>query len=196
LESIQPLLAVALVAASVACAVAVWALIEVARASSSARLLSDDTRERLIPLLDKVDVTVDAVNAECRVDAIITQVEGASARVSHASDAISGIEHTAEIVNERPRKTAKTDARREAAEEQAGRPRTSRATRHRSDSQAMKGCSVRLTPSPRPRAHPRPSRTPLIARQWRSSCLHHPSSTNDGVTTARDHHRRTRCPMT
>jgi len=102
LENVEPLLVVLLVAASALCGVAVWAIVELGRTARSARRLSDDTHERLIPLLDKADVTVDAVNAELlRIDAIITQFEDAGARVSHASDTISEIVNTpAEIVND------------------------------------------------------------------------------------------------
>jgi len=127
LETIQPLLTVLLVAASIVCAVAVWALVELARTARSTRSLADDTHVRLIPLMDKVDVTVDAINAELlRIDAIITQVEEASARVSHASDTISGIVNTpAEIVNDMATRVRRVwkDRRRSAeqvAEEQRG----------------------------------------------------------------------------
>ena len=90
--TVDLLLVVLLVAASALCGVAVWALVDMVKTSRSARGLSDDTRERLVPLLDKADVTVDALNAEIlRVDAIITQLERTSSRVSHASETISEI---------------------------------------------------------------------------------------------------------
>lgn len=83
---------IALVAVVIASAVAVWSLVEVARAMRSLRALTDDSRERVVPLLEKVDVTVDAVNAELlRVDAIITRFEDASERVSSASGTITDI---------------------------------------------------------------------------------------------------------
>lgn len=102
METTDVLLVVLLIAASALCGVAIWALREMIATARSVRALSDDTRLRLVPLLDKADITVDAVNAELlRVDAIITQVEEASARVSHASDTISDIVSTpAEIVND------------------------------------------------------------------------------------------------
>lgn len=102
METTDFLLVVLLVAASVLCGVAIWALREMISTARSVRELSDDTRTRLVPLLEKADVTIDAVNAELlRVDAIITQVEEASARMSHASDTISDIVSTpAEIVND------------------------------------------------------------------------------------------------
>jgi len=123
LETVEPLLVVLLVAASALCGVAVWAIVELGRTARSARKLSDDTHERLMPLLDKADVTVDAVNAELlRIDAIITQFEDAGARVSHASDTISDIVNApAEIVNDvagRVRRAWK-DRRRASEEESA-----------------------------------------------------------------------------
>jgi len=46
----------------------------------------EDVRERLVPLLDKADVTVDAVNAELlRLDAIVTQAEEVGDAVSTAT---------------------------------------------------------------------------------------------------------------
>jgi ABC-type transporter Mla subunit MlaD len=57
-----------------------------------------DVRDRLVPLLDKADVTVDAVNAELlRLDAIMTQAEEVGDVVSTASDFIrSPVSRTAE----------------------------------------------------------------------------------------------------
>lgn len=58
----------------------------------SVRELSDDVRTRVVPLLEKADITVDAANAELlRVDAAITRFEEASMRVSAASGTISDI---------------------------------------------------------------------------------------------------------
>lgn len=49
----------------------------------------EDVRSRLVPLLDKADVTVDALNAELlRVDAIVTQAEEVGEAVSTASGII------------------------------------------------------------------------------------------------------------
>jgi len=58
----------------------------------------EDVRGRLVPLLDKADVTVDAVNAELlRLDAIVTQAEEVGDAVSTASDFIrSPVSRTAE----------------------------------------------------------------------------------------------------
>ncbi len=96
------MLVVLLAAASAVCGVLVWALREAVLTMRSVRALSEDTRSRLNPLLDKVDVTVDAVNAELlRIDGVITRFEDAGERVSSASGTISGIVHApAEIVGD------------------------------------------------------------------------------------------------
>jgi hypothetical protein len=53
------------------------------RTLNETRTFVAETRERLIPLLDKADVTLDAVNAELlRLDGIVTQVEEVSGTVS------------------------------------------------------------------------------------------------------------------
>jgi len=102
LDTTDVLLAVLLIAASVACGFVIWALREMVETARSVRALSDETRASLIPVIDKADVTIDAANAELlRIDAIITQVEDATARMSHASGTISEIVSTpAELVND------------------------------------------------------------------------------------------------
>lgn len=102
MDAVSVLLAVLLVAATITCGVAVWALREVVGAARSTKALADDSRERLVPLLEKADVTIDATNAELlRVDAIITRFEDASERVSNASGTLSGIVNApTEIVTE------------------------------------------------------------------------------------------------
>lgn len=53
------------------------------------RTAAEEIRVRLVPLLDKTDVTVDAINAELlRIDAIVTQAEEVGDAVSTASDFI------------------------------------------------------------------------------------------------------------
>ena len=70
------LLAVQIALATILCAVGVWALVEVARTSRSVRALADDVGVRAVPLLDKADVTIDALNAELlRVDAIVSNIK-------------------------------------------------------------------------------------------------------------------------
>jgi len=126
LETTDVLLVVLLIAASVLCGVAIWALREMISTARSVRELSDDTRTRLVPLLDKADVTIDAVNAELlRIDAIITQVEEASARMSHASDTISDIVSTpAEIVNDVAGRVRRAWKDRRRAADANGQPET------------------------------------------------------------------------
>ena len=126
----QVLLLVLLAAACVVCGVAVWALREVALAAKSVKLLAEDSRERLNPLLDKADVTVDAINFELlRVDAVITRFEDASERVTSASGTISGIVNApAEIVNDvagRVRRAWKDRSRSHAEGQRDARSTTS-----------------------------------------------------------------------
>lgn len=86
------LLTVLLVVASAACGAATWAFIEMARTMRSARILADGLTEKVPPILDKADVTIDAVNAELlRVDGIITRFEDAGERVSSATGTIHDI---------------------------------------------------------------------------------------------------------
>jgi len=102
LDPVSALVVIALVAAIVLCAVGVWAAIETARTARQVRDSAQQATTRVVPLLDKADVTVDAINAELlRIDAIITQFEEAGARVTHASDTLSDIVNTpAEIVSD------------------------------------------------------------------------------------------------
>ncbi|MDZ4168854.1 MAG: hypothetical protein U1E26_04255 [Coriobacteriia bacterium] len=92
MDPVDVMLIVALGAATVVSGVAVWALRESVASMRSIRRTSDEVRERAVPLLDKLDVTVDAANVELlRIDAIITTLEDATERVSSASGTISGI---------------------------------------------------------------------------------------------------------
>jgi vacuolar-type H+-ATPase subunit I/STV1 len=90
---VTPVLTVLLlISAIVLCATGVWAFVQVASASRSVRQLADDVEERIVPLAEKADVTVDAMNAELlRVDAIVSQIEEVSERVSAASSAVATI---------------------------------------------------------------------------------------------------------
>jgi hypothetical protein len=81
-----------LVAATSACVALIWVSRETVVAVRSARIFIHDVRVRLLPVLEKADVTVDAANAELlRVDAAITRFEDASIKVSAASGTISEI---------------------------------------------------------------------------------------------------------
>lgn len=93
---------VLLVIASVLCGFGIWALIEVVRTARSVRVLSDDVNVRVVPLLDKADVTVDALNAELlRIDQIVTQVEEVTDRVNNTSKTVQEVANApAEIVND------------------------------------------------------------------------------------------------
>lgn len=96
------LLGVLLVAASALCGVGIWALIESVKTARSVRQLSDDMDARLVPLLDKADVTVDAMNAELlRVDQILTQFEEVSDRVSSTTRTVQEVANApSEIYND------------------------------------------------------------------------------------------------
>lgn len=118
MDPVTVLIIIILVLGSVVCGFAIRALILVIRAVRSLQVIMDS---QVTPLLDKTDVTVDAVNAEIlRIDAIITSVEQTSSRVSNASNTIHDIVNApAELVTgvaDRVRKAWK-DRRREAGDE-------------------------------------------------------------------------------
>lgn len=72
--------------------VGIVAAVGLIRTVREARELIAQTRERLVPLLDKADVTVDAVNAEIlRVDGIVSQVEEVSGTVSSTTRAATDL---------------------------------------------------------------------------------------------------------
>jgi hypothetical protein len=124
------LLSVLLVLASVLCGVGIWALFEATKTSRSVRILSDDLDARVVPLLEKADITVDALNAELlRIDSIVTQIEEITARVDTTSRTVQDVANApAEIVTDiadRVRRAwknrqAQSAADREAASEPAG----------------------------------------------------------------------------
>ena len=61
----------------------IFAVVLLIKTARQALDLISQTATRIIPLLDKADVTVDAVNAEIlRVDGIVTQIEEVSGTVS------------------------------------------------------------------------------------------------------------------
>ncbi len=86
-------LVIVLVAAGiVTCGVLVYALVEAVSTLRSVRRLADDLDGRLIPLMDKLDVTVDAVNAELlRIDGIVTRFEEVTDRVSSTTNAVHDV---------------------------------------------------------------------------------------------------------
>jgi len=51
-----------------------------------------ELRGTLMPILEKIDVSVDALNAQLlRLDGILTAFEAATQKVTHTSEAVSGI---------------------------------------------------------------------------------------------------------
>ena len=54
-----------------------------------------ELRTSVVPILNKVDVSVDALNTQLlRLDGILTAFEAASQKVTHTSEAVSGIVST------------------------------------------------------------------------------------------------------
>jgi hypothetical protein len=96
------LLGVLLAVATVACALGIWAFIEGARSARSLRVLSDHLDASMMPLLEKADITIDALNAELlRVDAIVSRVEEVTERMDSTSRAVQGVANApAEIVTD------------------------------------------------------------------------------------------------
>jgi hypothetical protein len=98
----EVLLGVLLVLASGLAGVGIWGVFEGVKTARSARVLADDLDARLVPLLDKADITVDALNAELlRLDAVITRVEEITDRVDSTSRTVQGVANApAEIVTD------------------------------------------------------------------------------------------------
>jgi uncharacterized protein YoxC len=70
-------------------ALGLYALVTLIRTLRDVREAVADVRTRLVPLLEKADVTVDAVNAELlRLDAIVSKAEEVGEAVSSAGEAI------------------------------------------------------------------------------------------------------------
>jgi hypothetical protein len=86
------LLGVLLVLAIALCSVAIWAVIEGVKTARSARTLADDLDDRMVPLLDKADITIDALNAELlRIDSIVSRIEEVTERVESTSRTVQGV---------------------------------------------------------------------------------------------------------
>jgi hypothetical protein len=76
--------------------VAIYGIVVVIRAVRDVQAAVEDVRVRLIPLLEKADVTIDAANVELlRLDAIVSQAEGVTDAVSTASEFIRSPVNTA-----------------------------------------------------------------------------------------------------
>lgn len=92
MNTVSVLVSVLIVVAVAMCGVAIWALTEAVKTAKSVRTLSDDLDERVVPLLEKADVTVDALNAELlRIDAIVTRFEEISDRVETTSRTVQEV---------------------------------------------------------------------------------------------------------
>ncbi len=87
---VEGALRIILTLAAVALAlVAIWGIRSIVRSVSDIAEAVTGMRARIMPMLDKADVTLDAVNAELlRIDAIVTQAEGVGEAVSTAREFI------------------------------------------------------------------------------------------------------------
>ncbi len=89
MEASSVLQIVLLVAGIAVCAMAVFALWVAVGMMRSLHRSSEEVRERLLPLLDKADVTIDAINAELlRIDGVVTRFEDVTERVSSTTTAV------------------------------------------------------------------------------------------------------------
>lgn len=119
--SINDALLTALLALSSAlCVAGVWAAVSAARAAASLKTLADDLDARVVPLLEKADVTVDAINAELlRVDAIVSSIEEITDRVDSTSRTVQGVANApAEIVTDLAERVRKAWKRHQAVSEE------------------------------------------------------------------------------
>jgi uncharacterized protein YoxC len=110
------LLSLLLVLACAFAGVGIWASLEIGRASRSLRTLSDDLDERAMPLLEKADITVDALNAELlRVDTIVSRIEDITDRVESTSRTVQEVASApGEIVNDIADRVRRAWKRRQA----------------------------------------------------------------------------------
>lgn len=127
---------VLLVLASAACGFVIWATLELVKTLRSTRVLVERVDMNLIPLLEKADVTIDAVNVELlRIDEIVTRVEQVTDRLSSTSRTVQEVANApAEIVNDiadkvrrafRSRKHASTDVDTAESTDEAASPEPS-----------------------------------------------------------------------
>ncbi|MGB4592404.1 MAG: hypothetical protein WBI63_01335 [Coriobacteriia bacterium] len=67
----------------------IYGLIVLVKTLRQTQATMAELRDRLVPLLDKAEVTADALNAELlRIDGIVTDVESVSGAVTSATDMI------------------------------------------------------------------------------------------------------------
>lgn len=80
---------VLVVAAICACAMIVWALWVAIGMMRSLQAGFEEIRSRLVPMLDKADITLDAINAELlRIDAVVSRFESVSEKVASTTHAV------------------------------------------------------------------------------------------------------------
>ena len=116
MNTVNILLGVLLVVATALCGFGIWALVESVKTARSVRRLSDHLDERVVPLLDKADVTVDALNAELlRVDVIVTRIEEVTDRVESTSRTVQDVANApGEIVTDIADRVRRAWKRRQA----------------------------------------------------------------------------------
>jgi hypothetical protein len=121
-DTVTVLLGILLVVATATCGVAIWALREGVRTARSVRILSDNLDAKVMPLLDKADVTVDALNAELlRLDTIVTRVEEITDRVDSTSRTVQDVANApGEIVTDIADRVRRAWKRRQAENASAG----------------------------------------------------------------------------
>lgn len=82
----------ALVAALIVSVVAIYALVVSVKTMRSMQEFMEETSSRLHPLIEKADITVDAINAELlRVDGIVTTLEEVSERVGETTRTVQAV---------------------------------------------------------------------------------------------------------
>ncbi len=92
MEAEEVLRIVLIVAAILTCGALMFVLFEAFRGLREVRETTSELRGRLVPLLDKVDVTVDAINAEMmRIDGVVSRFEEVSERVSSTTSAVHDV---------------------------------------------------------------------------------------------------------
>lgn len=94
--ALQPIVLVLASLLCVVAGVAAWEIAKSARSwretSESVKRLADEAVDRLVPLAEKADVTVDALNAELlRVDLIVSRFEDVADRAASIANAPSEI---------------------------------------------------------------------------------------------------------
>lgn len=80
------------VAAIGVCVMAVWALWAAIGMMRSAQAGFEEIRSRLVPMLDKADITLDAINAELlRIDAVVSRFESVGEKVASTTHAVQEV---------------------------------------------------------------------------------------------------------